>query len=779
MKRSQGAQPASNGSGNPAPPKRNRASNANTAVPFSFWSVYFNGEMYSESHECVSLVRAAIPVFAALVAPIAGSDTFGTHSRTATIAHAQLMQSDELKGAGFQERLRLAPGDIFAALGLAFHEVLAGEFGAVVSRMKRVVRLVGYDQVTPLKELKANLMGTEPHLFTPMIIMWHVGRFISVRGTIVRVSSIKPVVTQIAFTCSTCMRVQVLEQTDGKFHAPSKCVGGDTACRGKTFLPDRSGLSDTKTVDWQRIRIQEKLPDDQKDAGRIPRTVECELTDDLVDLVVPGDVVCVSGIVKVLETQEGKFKKGASMYYLYISGNSLIKASSGSSDGDTQDAADEGNAGFTKDGMSFSRKDLYGIRQIHDVGGDTLFPLLVNSLCPAIFGHEIVKAGLLLALFGGRRRTAQESKEIDIRSNPHVLVVGDPGLGKSQMLSAVVKAAPRGVYVCGNTTTTSGLTVTLCKDGESGESALEAGALVLGDRGVCCIDEFDKLTEHQALLEAMEQQSISIAKAGMVCTLPARTSVIAAANPIGGHYNKAKTVSENLKMNTALLSRFDLVFILLDKPDEQLDKFLSDHIIKLHSGQNVDSKAMKTWASKDLSGSQKLTQESETLVERLKVPSEDFDPIPLSLLRKYIAYSKKYVQPKVTKEAAKVLQEFYLTLRMKYRSNDSTPITTRQLESMIRLVEARARSELRDEVTRQDALDVIEIMRFSLWKAYEDEYGNVEFERSQGGTGMSRKGEPKRFMAKLSRIVSESAKDKFNYDELHEIGRGDISVGLD
>ncbi|KAJ3230198.1 DNA replication licensing factor mcm8, partial [Chytriomyces hyalinus] len=287
------------------------------------------------------------------------------------------------------------------------------------------------------------------------------------------------------------------------------------------------------------------------------------------------------------------------MYYLYISVNSLVKASS-SSDGDDGGDDEGGEAGFTKDGMSFTRKDLYGIRQIHEVGGDELFPLLVNSLCPAIFGHEIVKAGLLLALFGGRRRSNQESKEIDIRSNPHVLVVGnyliqhpfenrhthkickkgDPGLGKSQMLSAVVKAAPRGVYVCGNTTTTSGLTVTLCKDGESGDSALEAGALVLGDRGVCCIDEFDKLTEHQALLEAMEQQSISIAKAGMVCTLPARTSVIAAANPVGGHYNKAKTVSENLKMNTALLSRFDLVFILLDKPDEQLDKFLSDHIIK-------------------------------------------------------------------------------------------------------------------------------------------------------------------------------------------------------
>ncbi|KAI8840963.1 DNA replication licensing factor MCM8 [Chytriomyces cf. hyalinus JEL632] len=734
-------------------PKRNRATDL---VPHAHWSLYFPGEAYSPTHEFAQLIIAAVPLFADL---LASATNVTSQTRAISIPHNSLRplsaQFPEL-----EDRLRLQPIETLAALALAFSDALIAEFGDAVARTKRLVRISSYDQVTPLKDLKANLMG----------------RFISIRGTIVRVSSIKPVVTQISFICSTCSQTQVLEQFDGKYRAPMKCVGGDNSCRGKTFLPDRSGLSETKTVDWQRIRIQEKLPDDQKDSGRIPRTVECEMTDELVDLVVPGDVVCVSGVVKVLETQEGKYKqKGASMYYLYISVNSLVKASS-SSDGDDEGDDEGGEAGFTKDGMSFTRKDLYGIRQIHEVGGDELFPLLVNSLCPAIFGHEIVKAGLLLALFGGRRRSNQESKEIDIRSNPHVLVVGDPGLGKSQMLSAVVKAAPRGVYVCGNTTTTSGLTVTLCKDGESGDSALEAGALVLGDRGVCCIDEFDKLTEHQALLEAMEQQSISIAKAGMVCTLPARTSVIAAANPVGGHYNKAKTVSENLKMNTALLSRFDLVFILLDKPDEQLDKFLSDHIIKLHSGQRVDPKAGRPWSAKEMS-SQSSTQQPETLAERLKVPTENLDPIPLQLLRKYIAYSKKYVQPKLSKDAAMVLQEFYLTLRSKYRSKDSTPITTRQLESMIRLVEGRARAELRDEATRQDALEVVEIMRFSLWKAYEDEFGNVEFERSQGGAGMSKKGEPKRFMTKLTRVAAESGMDKFNFDQLYEIGK-EISINV-
>lgn len=169
--------------------------------------------------------------------------------------------------------------------------------------------------------------------------------------------------------------------------------------------------------------------------------------------------------------------------------------------------------------------------------------------------------------------------------------MGDPGLGKSQMLQAAANLAPRGVYVCGNTTSTAGLTVSLSKETGSGDFALEAGALVLADQGCCCIDEFDKMgSQHNALLEAMEQQCVSLAKAGVVCSLPARTSILAAANPTGGHYNKAKTVSENLKMSSALLSRFDLVFILLDKPDEETDSILSEHVMALHSGTRMSSR---------------------------------------------------------------------------------------------------------------------------------------------------------------------------------------------
>lgn len=415
-------------------------------------------------------------------------------------------------------------------------------------------RIVNLHERTCLMDLKVNL----------------VGRLISIAGTIVKVGNVRPFVERMSFICESCGHSFTIALEDGKADMPSKCGAG--GCRSKKFTADQSTTSETVTIDWQKVRLQEQLCDDQLDSGRAPRTLDCELMRDLVDSVVPGDVVVLTGIVKLLATDEGRGKAASQMYSLYLDVNSIGKANNA-----VQDAGDDLLNIGSKDSMTFSDQELYLIREISQ--RPDLFKDLVNSLCPAIYGHEIVKAGLLLTLFGGRRR--DEEKGLSIRSYPHILIVGDPGLGKSQMLMATVKLAPRGVYVSGNSTTTSGLTVTLAKDPQTGETTLEAGALVLGDQGVCCIDEFDKMKDHTALLEAMEQQSVSVAKSGVICTLPARTSVIAAANPVGGHYNKSKSVSENLKMNGALLSRFDLVFILLDKPDAKMDEFLSNHIMKV------------------------------------------------------------------------------------------------------------------------------------------------------------------------------------------------------
>ncbi|KAJ3093746.1 DNA replication licensing factor mcm8 [Phlyctochytrium bullatum] len=211
---------------------------------------------------------------------------------------------------------------------------------------------------------------------------------------------------------------------------------------------------------------------------------------------------------------------------------------------------------------------------------------------------------IAIVAFGRQNRDAMDKHNLSIRSNAHILIVGDPGLGKSQMLAATAKVAPRGVYVCGNTTTTSGLTFTVCKDSDTGDTALGAGALVLGDRGVCCIDEFDKITEYHALLEAMKQQSISVAKVGIVCILPARATVVAAANPVGGHYKRLHT-------NKA----------------------------------KSDAEATKK-AALEFHGKQFAADLDESLLVRLSIRGlELFDPIPHSLLRKYIAYTRAYVSP--------------------------------------------------------------------------------------------------------------------------------------
>ncbi|OAJ36539.1 hypothetical protein BDEG_20702 [Batrachochytrium dendrobatidis JEL423] len=705
----------------------------NSNCPYPCWHLYLPNDEFSYDGELVAVVRQFQVYFTALFDRKYETDSQEAYDR---LVSQPLMPVDYKDVSStlpdFDTRLKTRPLQLLGCMGLAATAVamklrrIDEDFDPVYDR--KIVRIMHYPLATPLKDLKASLMGKS------FFLCHAYGKFISVRGTVVRVSSIRPLTTQIAMRCTKCDNSQTQVLQDGKFGLPVKCE--TFRCRGKSFQADRSADSSTHTIDWQRIRIQEKLADDQVDSGRIPRTVECELILDLVDSVVPGDVVSVAGVVKVLATDEGKKRSATQMYYLYIDVNSLSKAGALSVDQD--DSTVEQGTGLGKDYLHFSHRELMGIRHIHEQ--PETFKLLVHSLCPPIFGHDIVKAGLLLVLFGARRRD-KDAQGVSIRSDPHILIVGDPGLGKSQMLAATVRAAPRGVYVCGNTTTTSGLTVTVCKDSDTGDTALEAGALVLGDQGVCCIDEFDKMGEHQALLEAMEQQSISIAKAGIICSLPARTSVIAAANPVG------------------------------DRPDEQMDMFLSDHIMKLHSGALKSVSGFEEFAKnapehpKSGLGSSGISD--RTLLEYLRVgKDEELNTIPLPLLRKYIAYARTYTKPRLSHEAAAILQKFYLTLRSNYRSVDSTPITTRQLESMIRLSEARARSELREVVTEQDAQDVIQIMKISLWDTYED---GLTATRVFGftGSGTSKKGEPKRFVVELQRIAKQKSSNRFSYDELY------------
>ncbi|KAF0975071.1 hypothetical protein FDP41_005824 [Naegleria fowleri] len=704
--------------------------------PPALWSVYFPNEVYipSELDQYMKILEDHFNKFKDSYRLITVQ---GISSYVMNIDMANMLSNLSLQSKNFiEDKLYNSPGFCIGAIEMAAHHVfLEGEKN---SGMKINARIQNHSVFKALKKLKSNSMG----------------KFVAVKGTVVKVSNIRPIVTQMVFNCAKCGTKQKKHFRDGKFTLPTKCKSH--SCKSRAFIPDRSTAV---TVDWQRIKIQEISESDDHEAGRIPRTIECDITEDLVESCSTGDEVIVCGTVKAVNTEQHAieaFGRSSSrgntkrMYFLYLEGNSITNTK----------ASEKGD-----DSQSFSTTDLEAIREM---GCEPdIFRLIVHSLCPAIFGHEIVKAGLVLTLFGGVQRYTNAKDMLTVRGDPHILIVGDPGLGKSQLLTAVSHIAPRGIYVCGNTTSTSGLTVTVTRDSATGDFSLEAGALVLADRGCCCIDEFDKMSsEHQALLEAMEQQSISVAKAGIVCNLPARCSVAAAANPVGGHYNRAKTVGENLKINPALLSRFDLIFILLDKPDELRDKLLSEHVLKLHSGStNRTGSALSTFTTKHAL-SQVGTQHGQQSLKEILRPKkgESFDIIPPRLLRKYIAYARQYVMPKLNDDAKKVLQEFYVQLRKSHHSSEATPITTRQLESLIRLAQARARAELRNVVTERDALDVVELIKESMFDVLTDDKGRIDLTRV---SGMSKTKQQNAFIEQLTKIAdSQDHGPLFEYTEL-------------
>lgn len=597
------------------------------------------------------------------------------------------------------------------------------------------VRIFGHGPIQPFRDLKA----------------FQIGKYITVQGTVVRVSSVRPFPIKMAFRCSKCMQTLIIQFKDGLYKTPSRCQ--TTHCTSKVFIPERDS-PETECRNWQKIKIQEIKEHNnemEEEEGRIPRILEAELSADLVDAVVPGEMITLSGILKTLDTNDKGLPNNAGSIYLDV--NNILKIRNLNDDIKTTA------------GMGEISQELQN--QIINISQNkTTLQTLVRSFCPHIYGNELVKLGIILSLFGGSKRsTTPTAGHVSIRSDPHILIVGDPGLGKSQLLNFTATVAPRAVYVCANTSSAVGLTATV-QDG-----GLEAGALVLADQGSCCIDEFDKIVGDgwRSLLDVMEQQMVNVAKAGVVCTLPARTSIVAAANPVGGHYNKGKSVVDNLKMDAALLSRFDLIFVLLDKPNADMDKVLSEHVLGNLKGTSQVNKTQRKEAFGRVA-SMLLSQASvapETLKEQLDQRRTDIPTISEELFRSYIMFAKKKINPKMTEEAATLLQEFYLELRKTPANDDTLPITTRHLESMIRLCEARAKMELRTFVTIQDARDIIELIRFCRSDVNDPGISNhLGFKKSRPG---SKSSALKRFASELIKVSSRTGDIDFTKTQLQTL----------
>ncbi len=483
----------------------------------------------------------------------------------------------------------------------------------------------------------------------------HMGRLIVISGILVRSTEVKPRLVEAVFKCRRCGELMTILQEDRVMITPAECINPNCRRRGPFDLL----VEESTFIDWQKIRVQEK-PEDLP-PGQLPRSIDAILTDDIVDIARPGDRVTIIGVLRPI--QEGLTGKRAKL----VTFNTILEVNNVEI------------VGAEAEKLEISEEDEQKIKQLAQ--DPYITQKIIRSIAPSIYGYEHIKEAIALLLFGGVPKEMPDKHRI--RGDINVLLLGDPGVGKSQILQYVARIAPRGLYTSGRGATAAGLTAAVMKDPDSGTMLLEAGALVLADQGVACIDEMDKMREQDrvALHEAMESGMLSIAKGGIVATLNARTSILAAANPALGRYNPYRPPSENFSLPPTILSRFDLIFVMIDKPAREHDEKMVDHILHLHR----------------------------------EYSSEEPPPIPPELLRKYIAYARKNVKPKLSTEAVKKLRDFYLEMRSKGEQPDApVPITARQLEALVRLAEARAKMALRSEVTIEDAEAAIKLMKASL-----------------------------------------------------------------
>lgn len=498
------------------------------------------------------------------------------------------------------------------------------------------VRLVGLLEVAPLRKLGSEQMG----------------KIVMVEGIVVRASPVRPMVMQGAFRCKRCGTITPVKQTGSFLKAPFACSSPDCGSKGAYEFV----LEESTFIDSQELRIQER-PEDLP-PGQLPRTLGIKLVGkEIADVARPGDDVSVVGQVRAQPpTLPGVGKLRA--FILHLDANSI-----------------EVLGKELETAMPSPEEE----EKILELARDPwIHQKIINSIAPSIYGYDHIKEAIMYLLFGG---VPKNLPDITIRGEMNALLIGDPGTAKSQLLQYVSRIAPRGLYTSGRGTTAAGLTAAVIRE-KGGGMSLEAGALVLADKGIACIDEMDKMRpeDRVAIHEAMEQHTVSVAKGGIVATLNARTAILAAANPTLGRYEPHRTVAENISLPVTILSRFDLIFVLRDVPNKESDAKMSMHILELH-------------------------RKGSSPVE---------PPISAELLRKYISYAKSF-KPVLSSDALKRLNDFYLAMRSASEAEGSpVAITARQLESLVRTAEARARAALKKEVQAEDAEAAVAIMKRSL-----------------------------------------------------------------
>jgi len=525
------------------------------------------------------------------------------------------------------------PDRILNAFSRAIKEALQIRFPDYAEKIKDEVRvrLVNYPLQRSLRQINAETIG----------------RITSVSGMVVRASEVKPLAKELIFVCPDEHTTKVVQLKGMDVKIPVVCDNPNCKQRDFELKPEAS-----KFIDFQILRLQE-LPEDLP-PGQLPHYIDVTIRQDLVDNARPGDRIILTGIVRVeQESVSGVTRGHSGLYRLRIEGNNIEFLGG---------RGDKSSRKIEREEISpEDEKLIKALGQSPDV-----YQRLVDSFAPHIQGHSLIKEAILLLIVGSNQRQLGDGSKI--RGDINVFLVGDPGTAKSEMLKFCARIAPRGLYTSGRGSTAAGLTAAVVRD-KTGIMMLEAGAVVLGDQGLVCIDEFDKMKpeDRSALHEVMEQQSASIAKGGIVATLNARTSILAAANPMYGKYDPFKNITENVNLPIPLLTRFDLIFVVRDIPGREKDEMIARHIIELHTPQGADRRSV----------------------------------IDVDLLTKYLAYSKRGT-PDLTKEAEETILDYYLKMR-NVESEEMITVTPRQLGGIIRLATARARLLMKDKVEEEDA----------------------------------------------------------------------------